>query len=125
MPHPSLLVVDPAPDTLAAARQATGGRADVRHAVSLGEGLELMRGRTWDAVLLSLDLPAVDMALVARVVESGIPAGSLVLAASRPTMQAMVESSRLGVLGLVASPVDARELAGLASVPSIRALFRF
>ncbi|HYW13166.1 MAG TPA: sigma-54 dependent transcriptional regulator [Longimicrobium sp.] len=113
MPHPSLLVVDPAPDTLAAAREAAGGRADVRHAASLGEGLELMRGRSWDAVLLSLDLPAVDMALVARVVESGVPAASLVLAASRPTMQAMVESSRLGVLGLVASPVDARELAGL------------
>jgi two-component system response regulator AtoC len=113
VPHPSLLVVDPAPDTFAAAREAAGGRAEVRHAPSLGEGLELMRGRTWDAVLLSLDLPAVDMALVERVVESGVPAASLVLAASRPTMQAMVESSRLGVLGLVASPVDARELAGL------------
>jgi two-component system, NtrC family, response regulator AtoC len=113
VPHPSLLVVDPAHDTYAAALEAAGGRAEVRHAPSLGEGLELMRGRTWDAVLLSLDLPAVDMALVERVVESGVPAGSLVLSASRPTMQAMVESSRLGVLGLVAAPVDARELAGL------------
>jgi two-component system response regulator AtoC len=113
VPHPSLLVVDPAPNALAAAREAAGARAEVQHAQSLGEGLELLRGRTWDAVLLSLDLPAVDMALVARLVESGIPAGSLVLMASRPTMQAMVESSRLGVLGLVAAPVDARELAGL------------
>jgi two-component system, NtrC family, response regulator AtoC len=113
VPHPSLLVVDPAPDTLAAAREATGGRGDVRQAATLGEGLELLRGRAWDAVLLSLDLPAVDMALVARVVESGVPAGSLVLAASRPTMQAMVESSRLGVLGLIAAPVDPGELAGL------------
>ena len=34
MPHPSLLVVDPAPDTLAAAHEATGGRAEVRHAPS-------------------------------------------------------------------------------------------
>ncbi|HEX6911406.1 MAG TPA: sigma-54 dependent transcriptional regulator [Longimicrobium sp.] len=113
MPHPSLLVVDPAPETLAAAREAAGGRADVRHAASLGEGLELLRGAAWDAVLLSLDLPAVDMALVARVVESGVPAGSLVLAASRPTMQAMVESSRMGVLGLIAAPVNPAELAGL------------
>jgi two-component system response regulator AtoC len=113
VPHPSLLVVDPAPETLASAREAAGARADVRHAPSLGEGLELLRGGSWDAVLLSLDLPAVDMALVARVVESGVPAGSLVLAASRPTMQAMVESSRLGVLGLIAAPVDPAELAGL------------
>jgi DNA-binding NtrC family response regulator len=113
VPHSSLLVVDPAPDTLAAAREAAGTRAEVRHAPSLGEGLELVRGGGWDAVLLSLDLPAVDMALVTRVIESGVPAASIVLAASRPTMQAMVESSRLGVLGLVAAPVDARELAGL------------
>ena len=113
VPSSSLLVVDPAPQTLAAAREAVGARTEVRQAASLGEGLELLRGGAWDAVLLSLDMPAVDMALVARVIESGIPAGSLVLAASRPTMQAMVESSRLGVLGLIAAPVDARELAGL------------
>jgi two-component system, NtrC family, response regulator AtoC len=111
--HPSLLVVDPAPETLAAAREASGGRVDVRHALSLGEGLERLRERSWEAVLLSLDIPAVDMNLVARVVESGVPAASLVLSASRPTMQAMVESSRLGVLGLIAAPVSARELAGL------------
>ncbi|HEX6041444.1 sigma-54 dependent transcriptional regulator [Longimicrobium sp.] len=113
VPHPSLLVVDPAPETLIAAREASGGRVEVRHAASLGEGLELLRQRSWEAVLLSLDIPAVDMNLVSRVVESGVPAQSLVLSASRPTMQSMVESSRLGVLGLIAAPVDARELAGL------------
>ena len=113
VPTSSLLVVDPAPQTLAAAREAVGARTEVRQATTLGEGLELLRGQGWDAVLLSLDIPAVDMALVARVIESGVPSGSLVLVASRPTMQAMVESSRLGVLGLIAAPVEARELAGL------------
>jgi two-component system, NtrC family, response regulator AtoC len=113
VPQSSLLVVDPAPQALAAAREAVGARTEVRQAASLGEGLELLRARPWDAVLLSLDIPAVDMALVARVIESGVPAGALVLSASRPTMQAMVESSRLGLLGLIAAPVDARELAGL------------
>jgi len=113
VPHASLLVVDPSPDTLAAAREAAGARVEVCHAPTLGEGLEQLRGGSWDAVLLSLDLSAVDMTLVARVIEAGVPAGSIVLTASRPTMQAMVESSRLGVLGLVAAPVDPRELGGL------------
>ena len=73
----------------------------------------MLRASTPDALLLSLDLSAVDLTFVARLIESGVPSGSIVLAASRPTMQAMVESSRLGVLGLIAAPVDARELAGL------------
>ena len=113
MPHPSLLVIDPAPETLAAAQQAVSGRAEVRAVATLGEGLELVRARGWEGVVLSLDLAAVDMALVRRIIESGVPASSLVLAASRPTMQAMVESSQLGVLGLRAAPLDPRELAGL------------
>jgi two-component system response regulator AtoC len=113
VPLPVLLVVDPAPETRAAAVEATGGRANVRAAATLGEGLEVLRATPPDALLLSLDLPAVDLALVARLIESGVPAGSIVLAASRPTMQAMVESSQLGVLGLVAAPVDAHELAGM------------
>jgi DNA-binding NtrC family response regulator len=106
----SLLVLDPSPRTLAAAREAAGERAEVRQAATLGEGLELLRGRRWGAVLLSLDLPAADLALVARLAEAGVPAGSLVLTAARPTMQAMVEASRLGVLGLLAAPVDPGEL---------------
>jgi two-component system response regulator AtoC len=110
---PVLLVVDPAPETRAAAMEAAGGRANVRAAASLGEGLEMLRSAQPDALLLSLDLPAVDLALVARLIESGVPSGCIVLAASRPTMQAMVESSRLGVLGLIASPVNAPELGGL------------
>ncbi|HEX6369508.1 MAG TPA: sigma-54 dependent transcriptional regulator [Longimicrobium sp.] len=113
MPQPTLLVVDPAPETRAAAVEAAGARASVRAAASLGEGLEMLRSAAPDAVLLSLDLPAVDLTLVARLIESGVPSGSIILAASRPTMQAMVESSRLGVLGLIAAPVDARELAAL------------
>ncbi len=113
VPQPTLLVVDPAPETRAAAVEAAGARAAVRAAASLGEGLEMLRAAPPDALLLSLDLPAVDLTLVARLIESGVPPGSIVLTASRPTMQAMVESSRLGVLGLVAAPVDARELASL------------
>ncbi|HEU0012798.1 MAG TPA: sigma-54 dependent transcriptional regulator [Longimicrobium sp.] len=110
---PALLVIDPAPQALAAAREAVAGRADVRGAAGLGEGLELLRAGGWDALLLSLDLPAADLALVARLVESGFPAGAIVLAMASPTMQAMVESSRLGVLGLVAAPPEPAELAGL------------
>ncbi|HYR06772.1 MAG TPA: hypothetical protein VEQ60_03310, partial [Longimicrobium sp.] len=93
MPQPTLLVVDPVPETRAAAVEAAGARASVRAAASLGEGLEMLRATTPDALLLSLDLPAVDLTLIARLIESGVPSGSIVLAASRPTMQAMVESS--------------------------------
>jgi two-component system, NtrC family, response regulator AtoC len=113
VPLPSLLIVDPAPEARAAAIEATGGRVNVRAAALLGEGLEMLRAAPPDALVLSLDLAAVDMVLVARLIESGFAPGSIVLTASRPTMQAMVESSRLGVLGLLAAPVDPRELAGL------------
>jgi DNA-binding NtrC family response regulator len=110
---PAFLVIDAAPETLAAAREAAGGRVDVRAAASLGEGLEMLRARKWDAVLLSLDFEAADLALVSRLAESGVQPNSVVLTSSRPTMQAMVESSRLGVLGLIAAPVNADELAAL------------
>ncbi|HEU4455252.1 MAG TPA: sigma-54 dependent transcriptional regulator [Longimicrobium sp.] len=112
MAHPSVLVVEPAPAALPPVRDAVGARAEVRASASLSEGLELMRGGEWAAVVLSLDFPTIDLDLVRRIVEAGTPAGTLLLVASRPTMQTMVETSRLGVLGLFASPPDPREVAG-------------
>jgi DNA-binding NtrC family response regulator len=109
----SLLVVDPSPRALAAAREACGGEGAVRSAATLSEGLTLLAEGGWDAVLLSLDLPAADMSLVERLSASGVAPSSIVLSSARPTMQAMVEASRLGVLGLLAAPVDAAELAAL------------
>ncbi len=111
MPNPAILVVEPAPAAAPAAREALGGRVDVREAPTLQGGLEALRepGR-WAATILSLDFAACDLDLVRRLVGSGLPAGTLVLTASRPTMQLMVEASRLGVLGLFASPPDAAEL---------------
>ena len=113
MPLPAVLVVDPAPETHDAVREAVAGRADVRVAATLGEGLEGLRGGGWAAVVLSLDFPAADLQLVRRLAEAGVAPGTLVLTASRPTMQMMVEASRLGVLGLFASPPEVRELAGV------------
>ncbi|HEX6747322.1 MAG TPA: sigma-54 dependent transcriptional regulator [Longimicrobium sp.] len=112
MPRPAVLVIEPAPAVADAVRQAVGARAEVRAAATLGDGLEQLRGGPWAALVLSLDLPAADLALVRRIAESGTPAGSMVLLASRPTMQMMVEASRLGVLGVFASPPDPRELEG-------------
>jgi two-component system response regulator AtoC len=111
VPHPSVLVVEPAPAALSPVREAVGARAQVQATASLSEGLELLKGGGWAAVVLSLDFPALDLDLVRRIVEAGTPAGTLLLVASRPTMQTMVESSRLGVLGLYASPPDPREVA--------------
>ncbi len=110
MATPSVLLIDPSPPAADAVREAVGGRAEVRTASTLSSGLEQLRAGEWAAVVLSVDLPAVDLALVRRMIESGTPAGTLVLLASRPTMQLMVEASRLGVLGVFASPPDAREL---------------
>ncbi|HEX8907418.1 MAG TPA: sigma-54 dependent transcriptional regulator [Longimicrobiaceae bacterium] len=110
MPRPAVLVVEPAAAVAEAVRQAVGARAEVRAAATLGDGLEQLRSGGWAALVLSLDLPAADLALVRRIAESGVPAGSMVLLASRPTMQMMVEASRLGVLGVFASPPDPREL---------------
>jgi DNA-binding NtrC family response regulator len=102
--------VEPAAASADAVRQAVDGRADVRVSTTLGEGLEQLRAGSWAALVLSLDLPAADLALVRRIAESGTPAGSMVLLASRPTMQMMVEASRLGVLGVFASPPEPGEL---------------
>ncbi|HEU4560972.1 MAG TPA: sigma-54 dependent transcriptional regulator [Longimicrobium sp.] len=110
MSRPAVLVIDPTPAAADVVREAVGARADVRHTATLGEGLEQLRTGAWAAVVLSLDLAAADLELVRRIIESGTPAGTLVLLASRPTMQMMVEASRLGVLGVFASPPDAREL---------------
>jgi two-component system, NtrC family, response regulator AtoC len=110
MPRTAVLVIEPAAAVAAAVREAVGSRADVRAAATLGEGLEQLRAGGWAALVLSLDLPAADLALVRRIVDAGTPAGSLVLLASRPTMQMMVEASRLGVLGVFASPPEPREL---------------
>src|SRR5215216_6272616 len=110
VPVPAVLVIEPSPAALEPVREAVGPRAEVRAAGSLSEGLELLRGGGWSAVVFSLDFPAADLALERRIAESGTSPGSLVLVASRPTMQLMVESSRLGVLGLYASPPNAQEL---------------
>ena len=112
MTRPTVLVIDPSPATADAVRGAVGARAEVRHAAALGEGLEQLRTGAWAAVVLSLDIDALDLALVGRIVEAGTPAGTVVLLASRPTMQMMVEASRLGVLGVFAAPPDPRELEG-------------
>ena len=112
MPRPAVLVVEPAAAVADAVRAAVGARADVRAAANLGEGLELLRGGGFVALVLSLDLPAADLALVRRISESGMPAGNMVLLASRPTMQMMVEASRMGVLGVFASPPEPQELEG-------------
>jgi DNA-binding NtrC family response regulator len=111
VPLPAVLVIEPSPAALEPVREAVGPRAEVRSAASLSEGLELLRGGGWSAVVLSLDFPAADLALVQRIIESGTAPGGLLLVASRPTMQMMVEASRLGVLGLYASPPNAQELA--------------
>ena len=110
MAAPSVLVIDSSPASAEAVREAVGARAEVRAAATLSAGLEQLRAGGWAAVVLSVDLPAADLALVRRMVESGTPAGTMVLLASRPTMQLMVEASRLGVLGVFASPPDVREL---------------
>jgi two-component system nitrogen regulation response regulator GlnG len=112
MPRPAVLVVEPAAAVADAVRAAVGARAEVHAAATLGEGLELLRGGAFAALVLSLDLPAADLALVRRIAESGMPAESMVLLASRPTMQMMVEASRMGVLGVFASPPEPQELEG-------------
>jgi DNA-binding NtrC family response regulator len=113
VPHPAVLVVDPAPEAAAAARQALAGHAVVEAAPTLAGGLERIRAGGIAAVVLSLDFEAADLALVRRLTEGPVSAAVLVLTTAHPTMQLMVEASRLGVLGVVASPPDPAELAAL------------
>jgi DNA-binding NtrC family response regulator len=117
VPPLSVLVVDDDPDT--ARRLAAGALAgaELRAADSLGEALGLLRDARWDAVLLSLDLPAVDLSLVERLIEAGTPASSLVLVTARPSMQTMLDASRMGTLGLLTSPVVPEELEALLRPP--------
>jgi DNA-binding NtrC family response regulator len=114
---PAVLVIDPLAASGDAVREATrealGTGARVHPCATLSEGLERLRAGGWGAVVLSLDFPAADLALVERMVSSGVEPGALVLTASRPTMQLMVEASRLGVLGVLAAPPNVRELAAL------------
>ncbi|HEX2092006.1 MAG TPA: sigma-54 dependent transcriptional regulator [Longimicrobiaceae bacterium] len=118
MPLPQILLVEPDSTAAQGLRTALGGRAEVECVGSLVDGLRLMGERKWAAVILSLDFPAADMALVRRVTESGTLSGLLVLTTAGPTMQTMVEASRLGVAGVFASPVNPDEL-----VESLREVF--
>jgi two-component system, NtrC family, response regulator AtoC len=113
VPHSVILVVDPAPETPGAVRAAAAGRARVEAAATLADGLARIHRATPVAVVLSLDFEAADLDLVGRIIEAGVAPGTLVLTTARPTMQMMVETSRLGVLGVVASPVDPKEVAAL------------
>ncbi|HYH82615.1 MAG TPA: sigma-54 dependent transcriptional regulator [Longimicrobium sp.] len=110
MTRPAVLVIDPSAATAGTVREAVGARAEVRHAATLGEGLEQLRGGAWAAIVLALDIPACDLELVRRIIEAGTPAGTLVLLAARPTMQMMVDASQLGVLGVFASPPELGQL---------------
>jgi two-component system response regulator AtoC len=109
---PAILVVDPDPSPASSLRSTLGGRAEVVHTASVQEWLSLLRERGWAATVLSLDLPAVDLALVGRILEAG-QAGAVVLVTERPSMQIMVEASRLGVAGVFASPFDAEAVAAV------------
>jgi two-component system, NtrC family, response regulator AtoC len=108
-----ILVIDPAPETLAAVREAAAARVRVEAAASLQEGLARIGRGGLTGVVLSMDYEAADLALVRRILESGLPPGTLVLTTARPTMQLMVEASRLGVLGVLAAPPDPGELTAL------------
>ncbi|HEV2130997.1 MAG TPA: sigma-54 dependent transcriptional regulator [Longimicrobiaceae bacterium] len=112
MPLPATLVIDPDPASAAAIAAALDSCAAVESAASLQAGLARLREQSWAATILSLDFPAVDLELVRRLTASATGAGALVLTASRPTMQMMVEATRLGVVGLFPAPVDAEELRG-------------
>ncbi|HEV2147325.1 MAG TPA: sigma-54 dependent transcriptional regulator [Longimicrobiaceae bacterium] len=115
MPLPRLLVIDPDPGPLPPLVEALRGRAEVEGAASLAEGLRLLSERGCEALVLSLDFPAVDMALVRRIAESANAPGAVVLTTAQPTMQTMVEASRMGVVGVFAAPADPEEVAGALS----------
>ena len=112
MSLPRLLVIDPDPVGPLALREALGTRAEVEDTASLAEGLRLLAERPREALVLSLDFEAADMALVRRIAEAPHAPGALVLTTSQPTMQTMVEASRLGVAGVFAAPADPEELVG-------------
>jgi DNA-binding NtrC family response regulator len=112
VPLPRLLVVDPDPAGAPPLREVLAGQAEVEAAASLAEGLRLLAERPCDALVLSLDFEAVDMALVRRIAEAPGAPGAVVLLTAQPTMQTMVEASRMGVVGVFAAPADPQELVG-------------
>ncbi|HEU0078882.1 MAG TPA: sigma 54-interacting transcriptional regulator, partial [Longimicrobiaceae bacterium] len=112
MQLPRLLVIDPDPAAPPPLREVLAGQAEVEAAASLAEGLRLLAERPCDALVLSLDFEAVDMSLVRRITEAPGAPGAVVLVTAQPTMQTMVEASRMGVVGVFASPADPEELVG-------------
>ncbi|HEX2189660.1 MAG TPA: sigma-54 dependent transcriptional regulator [Longimicrobiaceae bacterium] len=104
--------MDPDPSGLPPLRDALGGRAEVGGAASLAEGLRLLAENSWQGLVLSLDFEAVDLALVRRIAEADGAPDVLVLVTAAPTMQIMVEASRMGVVGVFAAPADPEELVG-------------
>jgi two-component system, NtrC family, response regulator AtoC len=110
VPLPSILVVDPDPGLVSAVEEMLDGAAAVSAAASLQQGLSNLRERQWAAVLLSLDLPTVDLAFAERLLASEPRAGAVVLLAEQVSMQMIVQASRIGVLAVLTSPPDPAEL---------------
>ena len=73
LPNRPVLLVEPEPvPSRAALEAAVEGRAPVRIATSLQDGLARLRAEPCHAVLLSLDFPGADLELAGRLVESGL-----------------------------------------------------
>jgi two-component system, NtrC family, response regulator AtoC len=110
MALPALLVITPETAVTDGLREALRRKAVVTSAASLQSGLRQVSERKWSAILLSLDFATADMTVVQRVVQSGVPAASVLLASARPTMQLMVDASRLGLGGVLAAPLDVADV---------------
>lgn len=110
LPHRSALIVDPAPATRDAVASALGPSARVEVAPTLMRGLERLSAASWQLVVLSLDAPAVDFPLVKRMVENGTPAATILLTAAQPTIDMIFDASRLGTLGVLATPLQPEEI---------------
>jgi two-component system, NtrC family, response regulator AtoC len=112
---PAILLIDSDETSAEALRDALGPRASLHAVSSVQRGLELIRERSWAATILSLDLPAADLALVRQLRASGATAGALAVTSAFPTMQMMVEASQIGTVGLFPAPFVAADLVAALS----------
>ena len=75
----------------------------------LAQFLSRLGTRRWGAAILTLDHPAVDEAVAARVAES-LAAGSLFLASTQRTVERVVAAERAGAVALLSHPPLSSEL---------------
>jgi DNA-binding NtrC family response regulator len=113
-----VLLIDAEPESARALYDALPAGALARVEETLTGGLRALGEGSWRLTLLSLALPGADLELAARLA-SETAAGRVVVLATQPTPELVMEATRRGIADVLGLPVDAESLGGVMGAGAV------